>query len=322
MRTSFTSTAVTVGAMAILVAGGARAAEAIALRPLYSTPTRPADRTFLDPQGLAFDPSRFELYVADTGHNRVVVMSKNGVILHTYQHTVRSGSGEVLPGEPAALLPRPGGKLALTDRLSDRIDLVDYMGNSVGSIDVSKALGTKERASPGRLAGDVEGNLYVIEQRTARVLVFDAAGKLVRSFGGRGGSAGRFEKIADVAVGENGTIYVLDSTGAPVVTAFDSEGHWLLGFGRHGNKPETVHFPVALTIDGGGRIWIADAFSHEVKAYTPKGEFVGSFGMPGDGPGQFYFPSDVVAFADVLYVLEKGGRRVQAFHIETARPVE
>jgi hypothetical protein len=36
----------------------------------------------------------------------------------------------------------------------------------------------------------------------------------------------------------------------------------------------------------------------------------------GTGTGQFFFPSDVVASPDgILYVLEKAGRRFQAFQI-------
>jgi len=305
--------------LGLCASGNARAGEALALRPLFSTAIERSGRSFLSPQGLAFDPSRSELYVADTGNSRVVVLSKSGLVLHAYEHWVRDASGEVILGEPGAVLPMPGGKLALSDRMSDRVDMLDYRGGIVHSIDVTAALGSKERAHPGRLDRDSDGNLYVVEHSTAKILVFDSRGKLLRSFGGRGKSAGQFAKVADVAVGEDGTTYVLDSTGTPAVTAFGGEGEWLFGFGRHGNKPENVHLPVALTIDGEGRIWVADAFSHELKAYTAKGDHLATFGRPGDGQGELYFPSDVVAFADVLYVLEKGGRRIQAFHIETTQ---
>lgn len=313
--------ALAAGSVLILCASpNALAAEALAVRPLFSTTIERSGRGFLSPQGLAFDPFRFELYVADTGNSRVVVLSKSGLALHTYEHWVRDAQGEIVLGEPGALIPMPGGQLALTDRLSDRVDMLDYRGDVVRSIDVTAALGIKGRAQPGRMDRDSEENLYVVEHATSRIVVFDNRGKLVRSFGRGGKNAGEFAKIADVAVGEDGTTYVLDSTGTPAVTAFGREGEWLFGFGRHGNKAENVHLPVALAIDGAGRIWVADAFSHELKAYTAKGDHLATFGQPGDGPGELYFPSDVVAFADLLYVLEKGGRRLQAFHIETAQP--
>ncbi len=295
------------------------AADALRLRHLFSASNAHGGGTFLNPQGLDYDSLRSELYVADTGNSQIVVLSRTGLPLHRYQHWVRGADGDRLIGEPGAVLALPGGKLAVTDRLSDAIDLLDFRGGVIQSIDVTAALGANERAHPGRLARDTEGNLYVVEQNTARVLIFDGRGKLLTSFGGRGQGKGRFNKIADVAVAEDGTIYVLDSLGDPAVTAFDRRGTWIHGFGRHSNKAGDFHFPVALTLDGAGRIWIADSFSHEVKAYTARGEFLATFGQMGKGQGEFYFPSDVAAFADVLYVLEKGGRRLQGFHIEGVR---
>lgn len=286
------------------------------LRFLYAVSDYAPSASFLSPQGLAFDAARSEIYIADTGNNQVVVLSKTGVPVYRFRHWVKDPAGQRIAGEPQGLAARGDGMLLVSDGLSDQVDVVDLRGQPVQTIDVTALLARDIRASPGKMAVGGQGNVFLVERSSGQVLEFDPKQKLVRSFGGRGKGQGRFEMIADVAVGANGSVYVLDSIGTPVVQAFDDEGRWVLGFGRHSNKPEDFHFPIALTIDADGRIWIADAFSHEVKAYSTSGQFLGAYGEMGAAPGQFYFPSAVVAAPDgILYVLEKAGRRLQAFQI-------
>jgi len=296
-------------------------ADSVELQFLFSVSAYAPGKTFLSPQGLAFDPVHSELYVADTGNNQVVVFAKNGVPVDRFRHWVRDSEGKRIPGEPYGILPAEGSGLWIVDSLSDEVDLADPRGAPVYTIKVSAMLDRSLRAGPGKMERDSKGNVYLVERTTGRILVLDAGGTLLRSFGTRGKGEGKFEMIADVAVGGDGTIYVLDTTGIPAVQAFDPQGRRLSGFGRHSNKPEDFHFPVALTVDAAGRLWVADAFSHEVKAYTSSGELLGAFGEIGNAPGQFYFPSDLVASPDgVLYVLEKTGRRFQAFRILGAAP--
>lgn len=121
--------------------------------------------------------------------------------------------------------------------------------------------------------------------------------------------------VVDVAVGSDGTAYVLQSQGTPVVQIFDASGRFKAGFGRHTDRPQDFHFPTALALDGAGCIWVADTFAHDVRAYSTSGKFLGAFGGRGTGRGYFSYPSDVTVTRDTLYVLEKAGRRVQAFRV-------
>lgn len=295
------------------LAGDARSLD---LKPLFSVSESATGQAFRNPQGIGFDPVRGEIYVADTGRSQIVVFSRTGVPIARFQHWVRDSNEQRVPGEPSAVLPRAGGELLVSDALSDQVDVLDLRGMPTRSINVTAALGRGTRASPGKMDSDQEGNLYLVERSSGQVLVFDRDGHFVRSFGRRGKGEGRFEMIADVAVCADGSAYVLDSVGTPVVQAFDGKGQFFRGFGRHSNKPEDFHFPIALTFDADGHLWVADAFSHEVKAYRVSGEFLGSSGDMGTGTGQFFFPSDVVASPDgTLYVVEKAGRRLQAFQI-------
>jgi hypothetical protein len=277
-------------------------------------PTHP----FNNPQAMCLDTARGRIYVADTGNNQVVILnSQNGVTVGRFRHWVRDRSGKRIPGEPCGVIPGDQGTTLVTDRLSSTIDVVDGFGESVGYISaVTSALREGERPSPGRMCRDSAGNLYVVEQTTGQVLVFDGAGRLQRTFGGLGRGEGRFEMITDVAVGSDGTAYVLQNLGTPVVQAFDASGHWKAGFGRHTDRPQDFHFPAGLTLDGVGCIWVTDAFAHEVRAYTTAGKFLGAFGGAGRSRGSFYYPSDLAATPETLYVLEKAGGRLQAFRVK------
>ncbi len=295
---------------------GAEVADSVGLQFLFSVSSSAPNASFSNPQGLGFDADRSEIYVADTGNDQIVVLSRSGVPVFRFRHWVRDHQGERIQGEPHAVLPCGGGMLLITDGLSDQVDQVDLQGRPVRAINVTQLLGRPGRASPGRMARDDDGNLYLVDTGTNSVLVLDPQGQLLRRIGKHGKGEGQFEMIADVAVGVDRTVFMLDSVGTPVVQSFDGKGRWLSGFGRHSDKPQDFHFPAALTMDADGRLWVADAFSHEVKAYSASGQFLAGFGGMGTGPGQFFFPSDLVASPDgVLYVLEKAGRRLQAFQI-------
>jgi len=301
-----------------VVAGTAPRAAAAALPKLdfvFMTPAEPRSTEFLNPMGLAYDAATERLYVADTGHSRVVMYNKNGMMLSSFRHWIKYYDGKRIPGEPWRLLPGDRGTLLVADRLSDRIDIVDIFGAVVDSIDVTALLGSKDRAAPGAMARDAAGNLYLLERTCGQVVVFDRAWRKLRSFGPKSDADSRFKSLAGIAVAPDGTTYVLDSAEQSVVQVFDPKGQRLRGFARHGDKVSDFHLPASISLDQANRVWIADTFSHDVKVYSTDGQFLTSFGEMGMGRGDFYFPSDIIVTSDMLYVVERAGVRLQAFRI-------
>lgn len=285
------------------------------LQFLWCVPKDPADHPFRSPLGLGYDSERERVYLADTNGNRIVVLNASGAILYDFKHWGTLPDGRRVLGSPRCVLPADRGTVLVADDVNDRIDVLDAWGAVVDSLDLADLLGQQERAIPGAMARDNAGNLYVVDRATSRVVVLDKTRRVLRTFGGQGKGDGQFEEISDLAVAPDGTAYVLDLQQNPVVQVFDPSGKRLAGFGRHGDKEADFHFPVALALDDVGRVWIADAFSHDVKVYSTSGKYLTDLGGMGDGPGEFYFPSNVVVAADKLYVLEKAGARLQAFKI-------
>jgi DNA-binding beta-propeller fold protein YncE len=73
--------------------------------------------------------------------------------------------------------------------------------------------------------------------------------------------------------------------------------------------------PSGLAIDGGGRVFIADAHYSRVIVFDLEGRELGRFGRSGTGPGEFLFPTDVVIDEQgYVYISEYGGNdRISRF---------
>ena len=85
--------------------------------------------------------------------------------------------------------------------------------------------------------------------------------------------------------------------------------------------PDGLDSPAAMALDPQGQLWVADTGNHRFAIFTPDGEFVETWGSPGDGDGEFNLqdsrgdPFGAVAFAPdgSFYVLDVGNYRVQKF---------
>lgn len=60
------------------------------------------------------------------------------------------------------------------------------------------------------VSSDADGNIYVLDAGNSRVLVFDAAGSLVRELGQRGGGPGELEQVGAIMVSQEGGVSVFD----------------------------------------------------------------------------------------------------------------
>ena len=57
---------------------------------------------------------------------------------------------------------------------------------------------------------DMEGNVYATLSTRSSIIKFDAEGKILLSWGERGGSEGQFRQPMGIAIDSNGLIYVAD----------------------------------------------------------------------------------------------------------------
>lgn len=86
--------------------------------------------------------------------------------------------------------------------------------------------------------------------------------------------------IADLEVGEDGSVYVLDGL-ERTVRVFASDGTPLRAFGRRGQGPGELEQPVALAWSPDGRLWVADPATGRFTAFDVTGEVAGTY-VPSD----------------------------------------
>lgn len=110
------------------------------------------------------------------------------------------------------------------------------------------------------------GALYCLDASAKVVLRFPFGGEwgavLKRAplvIGDPDGGVGnaRFQDPVDLALSDEGEVYVLDAAQRSV-QAFSAEGSFLVSFGRPGTRPLELERPRALAVDGDGTVYVLD----------------------------------------------------------------
>jgi hypothetical protein len=163
----------------------------------------------------------------------------------------------------------------------------------------------------------------------AQLLEFDASGKFIREIG-RNLYAWSFAHA--VRVDRHDNIWVADK-GSDIVVRFDPEGRVTRVFGRkaeasdEGAHPlEHVKPPLAavdglfrqvtdMAWDSEDNVYISDGYiNSRVAKFDREGNWVGSWGEFGSGPGQFNtLHSIAIDSVDRIYVADRGNGRIQVF---------
>lgn len=167
-----------------------------------------------------------------------------------------------------------------------------------------------------------DGRLYLADEFTHTVSVFEGDGTFVQRWGERGSLPGQLNRPSGLAVDPEGCVYVVDHLNSRV-QKMSPEGRYISSFGTFGSGPGELNFPWGICLDSEGGIWVADWRNDRIQRFLEGGEFDGAIGSSGTGDGQFSRPSSVHVGADgTVYVSDWRNDRVQLFdwagnHVET-----
>ncbi len=165
--------------------------------------------------------------------------------------------------------------------------------------------------SPYGIATDLEGNIYVVDDRREDVQVFDPNGDYVLTIGEPGSGDGEFGDAGSVAVDSLGYVYVGDWDNENI-QKFDPNGDWQLTIANGGG----INFdnPSGIAIDANDNIYVVDRGTDEVQKFDPNGELLLSFGEEGTGNGQFETPNGIAIDSEGnIYVVDEDRHDVQKF---------
>ena len=280
--------------------------------------------SFKWPYGVAVDMSG-NVYVADTGNNRIRKITPNGNV------TTLAGSGSrgYADGQgTAAIFHSPFGDLAVdgsgnvyvADTNNNRIrkitpsgDVTTLAGSGRNSFNGDTAViegssyadgpGTKASfASPSGVAVDGSGNVYVADTGNHRIRKITPGGN-VTTLAGSGsighvdgqGSEASFYEPTGVAVDESRNVYVADKGNARIrkitpsgnVTTLAGSGS--RGYGEGQGTAASFAYPYGLAVDGVGNVYVADNGNNRIRKITPSGNVTTLAGSGSygstDGPG-------------------------------------
>jgi DNA-binding beta-propeller fold protein YncE len=144
----------------------------------------------------------------------------------------------------------------------------------------------------------------------------------VQSVGSIGSQPGQLQRPRDVAVAQDGSLYVTD-TDNHRIQHLSPQGEVLHIWGSFGDVAQgsapggTFNQPWGIALGPDGSVYVADTWNHRVQKFTSQGEFVQMWGYFGQAeqPEGFWGPRDVaVDVAGRVYVTDTGNKRVVVFN--------
>ncbi|MHB1045548.1 MAG: SMP-30/gluconolactonase/LRE family protein [Thermoanaerobaculia bacterium] len=305
-----------------------------------------ASAMFRNPYGVAVDSSG-DLYVVDTSNHRIRRIDTAGNV----STLAGNGTADFFDGPGASAMfsyPRgvavdASGNVYVADRDNHRIRKLDTAGNvstlaGNGTEDFADGLGASAMfSSPGGVAVDASGDVYVADTYNRRIRKIDTAGN-VSTVAGNGtygfadgpGASAMFRNTYGVAVDAAGNVSVADS-GNQRIRRIDTAGNvsTLAGNGDSGysdgpSASARFAYPWGVAVDASGNAYVGDSENRRIRKIDTAGNVSTLAGSGGygfaDGPGasaMFTYPYGVaVDAAGNVYVADVVNNRIRK--IDTA----
>ncbi len=218
-----------------------------------------------------------EIFVTDTLNRRVAVVDREGNLLRTFgEDVLRSPGGIAIDiDEPQHLWVADEGCLVQFD-LAGNVQLYAELG--LGRRPLAGIAGSRA----GVLAADEIGNRIVCAGPGSW-------------FGEFGSNDGQFNHPTDVAVDEDGFIYVADSDNNRI-QKFDVNGNFITKWGQWGPFPGMFDRPTGVEVRD-DRVFVADQQNHRIQVFTTDGKLIYRWGvhalLPREGEGKLHYPADI-----------------------------
>jgi tripartite motif-containing protein 71 len=227
-----------------------------------------------DPGGEATDAAG-DVWVADSGNNRIEEFSPSGSFLAAYG---AKGSGNLQFNGPAGLaVNQSTGSIYIADSLNNRIEELSPSGAYVTSFGTS---GSGALSNPSGVAVDASGDVWTADEGHNRIVEFSAEGGFIQEVGSAGSGNGQLTQPQGLALSE-GSVYVLDS-GNNRVEQFSTSGAYLAQFGTKGSGAGQFSAPTAIAANSStGNLYVADPHNARIEQFSPAGRFLTEWGTSG-----------------------------------------
>lgn len=206
------------------------------------------------------------------------------------------------------------GRIFVTDTVKRAILMFDVPGKEF------KLIGTE---GPGALRKPIgidiskDGEIYVADNTSKRVVVFDQEGNFLRAFGDRQ----ILNRPSGVAVSPDGTkAYVVDTGGVDTqdhhLVIFDAHsGELIKTIGTRGKEEGDFNLALQASTAPDGTVYVTDSGNFRVQAFNADGSFKMAFGKVGRKVGNFARPKGIANDSEGnIYVVDSAFGNFQIFN--------
>jgi DNA-binding beta-propeller fold protein YncE len=261
--------------------------------------------TLNDPNAIGLDPVG-NLYIADTGNNRILKLNQEGELLASV-----GGFGweNEQFDQPLDVDASNGLDVFVADFNNERIERYDRDLNYLSSFKSPENTPPELRFGfPVSVGISRHGELFICDSENNRVLKLGPEGEPSSTFGDYNWGDGKLEKPVRIRIDARDQVYVAD-VDARCVVVFDYHGNYLYRIGR-----EWLREPRGITWLGKTLV-ITDTGLHQLIVCGEDARPQSRLGNEGTGLGAFKRPVDAVIDGNKLFVLDSGNARVQVFEL-------
>jgi len=304
---------------------------------------------FANPQDICVAPDG-DLYIADTGKNRIIVVDGGSKTVTKIIDTFDNGGTGDRFNAPTGVCVSENGQLYIADRENKRIVVLELDGTLVKIVEnpQSDVLGTDFVFKPLKVSVDYADRIYCIAQNMFQgIMVFETGGEFSGFFGTINVSLSLWEKfwkkVATKEERENQTLYIateftgmdIDEDGFVYATNIDEAGEQ--GVRRLNPRGEDV-IRKGRDAHVGGDLWSAGSGAYagasqindvvyrehgiyslldrkrgRVFTYDHEGNLLYIFGGLGTQEGTFNTPVAIEQWGDSLLVLDASRAAIYRF---------
>ncbi len=244
------------------------------------------------------------VWVADAVNDRVEIFNEAGEFIETFG-SKGTGEDQLNTEWWLRVAVSPSGDIWVSDDANHRVQRWRS-----GSFDTSykSSFGSSGTGNGQfKVLTDVtidptNGTLWVADDDNDRVQHFNSSGEYLA----------QFKSCSDpgsVAVNSAGAVYVACSS-AQKIEKYNAKGEALKTIATYGSGEGQIHFPLDLSFDSGGSLWVADTENDRIDEFSSEDKFVKSISL---GSGSRPWGVSVSPNTGDIWVAEPSSHRISVF---------
>lgn len=283
----------------LFISGPASGAESVKINFVSALYEDAAGVASKYPEGVACGANSF--WVADTGNSRILRLT-----LREDKLQVDTVFPLTSNSAPLVVQVNSKGNIYVLDGRERRIIKLSSTGEHKGFMALADLPGAKESVLRS-LKIDAKDNIYLLDIFSGRVVILNPSEQYVKQIPFPKG----YGFFSDLAIDDQGTIYLLDSVKAVVYSAVS--GSDIFSPLTRGMK-DLMNFPVSIALDNRGILYLSDQYGSGLALVGRDGSFLGRKLGAGRAESLLYYPAQLcINHAGYLLIADRSNSRAQLF---------